>query len=592
MAECRSKTSKGVGSLKPDTLVFILIAAWWVLNLLQAAFTGLADDEAYYWYFSQRLDWGYFDHPPMVALLVRLSSWLPGALGVRFFSTLLQPLYLFVFWHLVKPGQPSRRDAWLYVLVCFAQPLLQLYGFLALPDAPLMFFSVIFLWAYRRFYRSGKLVDALLLGCSIALLGYSKYHGALVVALVMLATPEVFRKRGLYVAGAVAIALLAPHLLWQQGHDWVSFRYHLSGRNAWEYRFSFTSEYLATVLVLFNPLLVYHVVKGFRKPSDVCDPLVRRLLVAIAAGFVLFFLVATLRGRVQPQWLLPVALSAAALAFWAGRESRYVRAATAVCAVLFIVVRVLAAVNPIGLKGQLWEGDEPYRKVAAVANGRPVQFVGCYSFAAKYAYYTGNPAHCSSFFYSRSSQWQYDTADRAFRGRDVVVLDLGDLNGKTVEMDAKRRCEYVEMANYQPTRELEAIPLEPLRASLRYLPRASAGKPADSLPPAAFRIAVVNPYPFDIVPDSAQPIMVRLCFQDAVNSAPSAAARLTDTLRAGDTTLITPAFRIPNSVKGGRNRCCLAIGYGRYAPAANSPCWDGLVTKDADGLSFNIDSKL
>ena len=127
------------------------MAAWWVLNLLQAAFTGLADDEAYYWYFSQHLDWGYFDHPPMVALLVRLSSWLPGALGIRFLSTLLQPLYLLLFWYIIRPADATRRDALLYVLLCFSQPLLQLYGFLAVPDAPLMFFTLVFLWAYKRF---------------------------------------------------------------------------------------------------------------------------------------------------------------------------------------------------------------------------------------------------------------------------------------------------------------------------------------------------------------------------------------------------------------------------------------------------------
>ena len=87
MEACRSKIHEGVRQLKPDTLVLLLLAAWWVINLLQAAFTGLANDEAYYWYFAQHLDWGYFDHPPMVALLVWLSSWMPGTLGIRFMKS-------------------------------------------------------------------------------------------------------------------------------------------------------------------------------------------------------------------------------------------------------------------------------------------------------------------------------------------------------------------------------------------------------------------------------------------------------------------------------------------------------------------------
>lgn len=58
-------------------------ASWFLLSLLQAATTGLFDDEAYYWVYSQYLDWGYFDHPPMIAWLIKLgTSLFAGELGV------------------------------------------------------------------------------------------------------------------------------------------------------------------------------------------------------------------------------------------------------------------------------------------------------------------------------------------------------------------------------------------------------------------------------------------------------------------------------------------------------------------------------
>lgn len=273
MEASRSKILKGVRQLKPDTLVFLLLAAWWIVNLLQAAFTSLANDEAYYWYYARNLDWGYFDHPPMVALLVWLSSFLPGTLGIRFFSTLLQPLYLLIFWHLIKPSDATRRDALLYVLLCFSLPLLQLYGFLAVPDAPLMMFTVVFLWAFKRFDSKTTLANALLLGLSAALLGYSKYHGALVVLLVLLARPRLFARWQLYVAGLTALLLMAPHLWWQYSHDWVSLRYHLAGRNAWSYNISYTLEYLGILLLLINPLWLCHLWRGIRRPADGEDPM-------------------------------------------------------------------------------------------------------------------------------------------------------------------------------------------------------------------------------------------------------------------------------------------------------------------------------
>ena len=44
---------------------------WLILNLLLAGQTGLLDDEAYYWVYSRFPDWGYYDHPPMIAMLIK-----------------------------------------------------------------------------------------------------------------------------------------------------------------------------------------------------------------------------------------------------------------------------------------------------------------------------------------------------------------------------------------------------------------------------------------------------------------------------------------------------------------------------------------
>ena len=55
-------------------LLGIFILGWVLVNLLQATFTGLYPDEAYYWVYSRHLQWGYFDHPPMVALMVKFGE--------------------------------------------------------------------------------------------------------------------------------------------------------------------------------------------------------------------------------------------------------------------------------------------------------------------------------------------------------------------------------------------------------------------------------------------------------------------------------------------------------------------------------------
>jgi hypothetical protein len=50
------------------------ICCWVLLNSLQALFTGIYPDEAYYWVYSLNLQWGYFDHPPVVALGIKIGE--------------------------------------------------------------------------------------------------------------------------------------------------------------------------------------------------------------------------------------------------------------------------------------------------------------------------------------------------------------------------------------------------------------------------------------------------------------------------------------------------------------------------------------
>ena len=71
----------------------------------------------------------------------------------------------------------------------------------------------------------------------------------------------------------MALLLLVPHLVWQYEHDWASFAYHLSGRNS-VFRPGYVVEFLANVLVVFNPFFVPLYVQAWRKDwSACCSPM-------------------------------------------------------------------------------------------------------------------------------------------------------------------------------------------------------------------------------------------------------------------------------------------------------------------------------
>ncbi|MGL4806175.1 MAG: ArnT family glycosyltransferase, partial [Bacteroidales bacterium] len=211
-----------------NTTLLILLIGFWIVNVIQCIFTPLHYDEAYYWMFSQFLDWGYFDHPPMTPLLIHLGNLISSnELGVRIIISLLQPIYLFLFWVFIKRDDFTAKDAILYFLVAISIPLLEMNGFIATPDAPLMFFTVIFLGCFEKYRASNSYLWSVLTGVSMALLAYSKYHGAIVVICTLAANITILKRPKTYLAALTAILLLSPHFIWQYQNDFASFKYHL-----------------------------------------------------------------------------------------------------------------------------------------------------------------------------------------------------------------------------------------------------------------------------------------------------------------------------------------------------------------------------
>ena len=69
------------------TTVVVLVA----VRLLCAAYAPLSFDEALYWLWSKHIAGGYYDHPPINPILIRLGTTLFGntEFGVRVFGVLL-----------------------------------------------------------------------------------------------------------------------------------------------------------------------------------------------------------------------------------------------------------------------------------------------------------------------------------------------------------------------------------------------------------------------------------------------------------------------------------------------------------------------
>ena len=483
---------KSYASLGADRLVLLWLGVWWIANLVQAGFTELANDEAYYHMFAERLAWGYFDHPPVTALLVWAGERLfGGELGVRFFFTVLQPLYLWILWRLIRPADAGRRDAALFVAVSAATLMLQLYGFIAVPDWPLMFTTALFLLTFKWFSENRRRAW-LWMGIAMALMAYSKYHGALVVLFALAANPRQLLRPALYSSGAVALLLLVPHLVWQYEHDWASFAYHLSGRNS-VFRPGYVVEFLANVLVVFNPFFVPLYVQAWRKVKPQTP--VGRALKLLPVAFIVFFMLSSLRGYVQPQWVIVSCFGLVCVLFAYARRHprtrRYVMRAGGVTVGLIVLVRLVMIFNPLGIRFEVFNNPESYAAIAAEADGRPVVFRYGYAVAAKYAFYTGGEAYCQPNIRYRTHQWQFRDDDSQFIGREVLV----ECPDGTVS-DSTRQVRTLTMANGRSFTWF----VDPAFHPVRLVDIAFTGLPGRVAAGETLRLElrIRNPYPYAI----------------------------------------------------------------------------------------------
>lgn len=483
---------KSYASLGADRLVLLWLGVWWIANLVQAGFTELANDEAYYHMFAERLAWGYFDHPPVTALLVWAGERLfGGELGVRFFFTVLQPLYLWILWRLIRPADAGRRDAALFVVVSAATLMLQLYGFIAVPDGPLMFTTALFLLTFKWFSENRRRAW-LWMGIAMALMAYSKYHGALVVLFALAANPRQLLRPALYSSGAVALLLLVPHLVWQYEHDWASFAYHLSGRNS-VFRPGYVVEFLANVLVVFNPFFVPLYVQAWRKVKPQTP--VGRALKLLPVAFIVFFMLSSLRGYVQPQWVIVSCFGLVCVLFAYARRHprtrRYVMRAGGVTVGLIVLVRLVMIFNPLGIRFEVFNNPESYAAIAAKADGRPVVFRYGYAVAAKYAFYTGGEAYCQPNIRYRTHQWQFRDDDSQFIGREVLV----ECPDGTVS-DSTRQVRTLTMANGRSFTWF----VDPAFHPVRLVDIAFTGLPGRVAAGETLRLElrITNPYPYAI----------------------------------------------------------------------------------------------
>ncbi|MDT7953768.1 MAG: glycosyltransferase family 39 protein [Acetobacteraceae bacterium] len=294
------------------------------LRLVVAAVTPLAPDEGYYWIWSRALAPGYLDHPPMVALWIRLGTLVTGddALGVRLLGPISAAIGSLMLWDAANRLYPEQRPGVTAAVLLNATLMVGAGSVTMTPDTPLLFFAVLTLWALARVGCDARWW--IVAGAGIGLGLESKYTAVLlaiapVIWIAGLPRWEWLRSAYPWLGAAVAAALFAPVVAWNAGHSWASFAKQGGRAENWvpQQAVQHLLELLGGQIGLATPLIAVLLGAGLWQAWGAArrrDP-AGLLLIALVVPGLLLFLEHTVSARVQPNWLAilypPLAIGAA-----------------------------------------------------------------------------------------------------------------------------------------------------------------------------------------------------------------------------------------------------------------------------------------
>lgn len=438
--------------LQPKQLFYLFLVAWFLLNLVQASFTELDPDEAYYWMYHKELAWGYFDHPPAIAVLIHWGTQIfPGTLGVRFFSVLLMTGSFYLLWLTIAKNL-DRQQTILWISLLAAMPMLHVYTFIATPDAPLLFFGALYLWIYHKFVNHTSWTWSIALGVCMAALLYSKYHGILWIVLLLLSNLKVLRDPRYYAAGILGVVLFFPHLYWQYSNEFPSFRYHLSGRDD-IYELKYTITYLLNQVVIFSPFLFPLLVGALWKfkPKNSFQ----KGWIYLIIGFWSLFFFLTAKGHAEPQWTVLLSFPIAFLLFEACKQGLISTKWTLRMSWLslgFLIVARIFLIAPLPNLDTDFHKRAWIAELKAKAGDLPILFMDSYRDPSKYSFYSGDEAYTLTDVYYRKNQFDLWDWEKVLHNQSVFVVAQRDLkcpDCQTMELIKRGEKTYIIADSFQ-----------------------------------------------------------------------------------------------------------------------------------------------
>jgi len=256
-------------TLKTAKSVFgwiVLLTA--VIKLWLAWFFPMTGDEAFFHLWSTDLNWGYYDHPPMVGWwLWALSHVGNQPVVIRSLTLLLTTVIAWGVVLLARELLPREQEprAWLAGAVYLSMPV-SWFAVFVTTDTPLIFFMGLAIFTYVKAIRAESGSAMFLAGCFLGLAFLSKYFAVLLgfaFGFHLLFQRQRFKYLFLLLAGVLPFA--GVNIAYNLHNCWNNIMFNLVNRHEdAQLGWGTVLTYLGMMIYLLTPWALWSLLKGSR----------------------------------------------------------------------------------------------------------------------------------------------------------------------------------------------------------------------------------------------------------------------------------------------------------------------------------------
>lgn len=202
------------------------------IRMLFARIVPITGDEAYFIVWAKHLNWGYYEHPPMIGWVMWLFSFFGNDIFIyRIFPLIVIPLIAVMIVGLLMEVDGDK--AFLCGAIFLLSPV-SVLNVLSVNDVPLIFFTFLSGVFFYRTLKSSRTFDAILSGVFFGCAFLSKYFAvlygmALFIFCMMLRDKKVWKTFALFVMSSLPLIFI--NIAWNYQHCWLNVMFNLFYRN-------------------------------------------------------------------------------------------------------------------------------------------------------------------------------------------------------------------------------------------------------------------------------------------------------------------------------------------------------------------------